>query len=48
MEESKKALLVEQANKIKEIIHVLHTQFGGEFEDEVNYLEIVKKNLTNK
>lgn len=45
MEETKKILLAEQANKIDEILSVLRTQFGGEFEDEVNYLSIVKANL---
>lgn len=46
MERTKKALLAEQANKIEEALNVLRTQFGGEFEDEVNYLKIVKENLT--
>lgn len=45
MEQTKKALLEEQANKIEEVLNVLRTQFGGEFEDEVNYLSIVKANL---
>ena len=45
MEQNKKALLTEQANKIAEIVKVLRTQFGEDFEDEVNYLEIVKKEL---
>ncbi len=45
MEETKKTLLAEQVNKIEEVLNVLRTQFGGEFEDEVNYLEIVKVNL---
>ena len=45
MEQNKKALLTEQANKIAEIVKVLRTQFGEDFEDEVNYLEIVKKVL---
>ena len=47
MEETKKMLLAEQANKIEEILKVLRTQFGDEFEDEVNYLEIVKRNLSS-
>ncbi len=46
MEETKKTLLAEQANKIEEVLNVLCAQFGGEFEDEVNYLKIVKENLT--
>lgn len=45
MEENKKALLNQQANKIDEVLNVLRTQFGDEFEDEVNYLSIVKKNM---
>ena len=47
MEETKKILLAEQANKIEEVLKVLRTQLGDEFEDEVNYLEIVKCNLTS-
>lgn len=47
MEQAQKTLLAEQANKIEEVINVLHTQFRGVFEDEVNYLEIVKGNLTS-
>lgn len=45
MELNKKELLIEQANKITDVLNVLRTQFGEEFEDEVNYLEIVKKSL---
>lgn len=45
MEQNKIELLKEQANKIGEVLNVLRTQFGGEFEDEENYLEIVKKGL---
>ena len=45
MEDNNKALLNLQANKIEEVLTVLRTQFGGEFEDEVNYLSIVKANL---
>ena len=47
MEETKKILLAEQANKIEEVLKVLCTQLGDEFEDEVNYLEIVKRNLSS-
>ena len=36
---------MEQANKIKSVLNVLRTQFGEDFEYEVNYLEIVKKGL---
>jgi hypothetical protein len=45
MEQNKKTLLTEQANKIESVLNVLRTQFGDDFEDEVNYLEIVKKGL---
>lgn len=47
MEQNKKELLMEQANKIKSVLNVLRTQFGEDFEYEVNYLEIVKGNLLN-
>ena len=45
MEKNKQYLLQEQANKIDEVIKVLTEQFGEDFEDEVNFLEIVKGNL---
>ena len=45
MEKNKQDLLQEQANKIDEVIKVLTEQFGGDFEDEVNYLEMVKDNI---
>nr|WP_296052957.1 hypothetical protein [uncultured Prevotella sp.] len=45
MEKNKQDLLQEQANKINEVINVLTEQFGEDFEDEVNYLEIVKGNI---
>ena len=47
METNKKELLKEQAKKIESVLNVLRTQFGEDFEDEVNYLEIVKSNLVN-
>lgn len=47
MEQAQKILLAEQANKIDKLINVLRTQFGNAFEDEINYLEIVKGNLSN-
>ena len=43
--EEKKKILAEQASKIEEVINVLRTQFGEEYEDELNYLNIVKDNL---
>ena len=45
MEETKIMLLAEQANKIEEVLKVLRTQFGDEFEDEVNYLSIVLNSI---
>lgn len=45
MEKNKQDLLQEQANKIDEVIKVLIEQFGDDFEDEVNYLEIVNGNI---
>lgn len=47
MEKNRKELLMEQANKIEEVLHVLRTQFGEGYEDEINYLEIVKGKLSN-
>lgn len=47
MEQNKKVLLNEQANKIEDVLDVLRTQFGGDYEDEINFLEIVKDNLSN-
>ncbi len=46
MEEKKKTLLAEQVYKIEEVLSVLRTQFGEEFENEENYLEIVKGNFS--
>ena len=37
-----------EKNKIEEVLTVLRTQFGEEFEDEENYLSIVVDNLKNK
>ena len=45
METNKKELLKEQANKIEDVLNVLRTQFGEDYEDKINYLEIVKKRL---
>ena len=45
METNKKELLKEQANKIADVLNVLRTQFGEDFEDELNSLGIVKKSL---
>ena len=48
MDLNKIELLKEQVNKIEEVLNVLRTQFGGEFEDEENFLSIVVDNLKNK
>ena len=48
MEKNKMELLKEQVNKIEDVLNVLRTQFGGEYEDEENYLSIVVDNLKNK
>ena len=45
MNTDKATLLTEQTKKIEEVLNVLRTQFGEEFEDEVNYLSIAKANL---
>ncbi len=45
MEKNKQELLQEQSNKIDEIIKVLTEQFGEDFVDEVNYLNIVKNSI---
>lgn len=47
MEQNKKVLLNEQANKIEDVLDVLRTQFGGDYEDEINFLEIVKDKMSN-
>lgn len=47
MEQNKKELLMEQVNKIEDVLNVLRTQFGGDYQDEINFLEIVKGNLSN-
>lgn len=45
MEDNKYNTLQEQISKTDEFIKVQTEQFGEEFEDEVNYLAIVKTNL---
>ena len=45
MEKDKQDLLQEHANKIEEVIKVLIEQFVEDFEDEVNYLELVNGNI---
>lgn len=48
MKKNKVELLKWQINIIEEVLTDLRTQFGGEFEDEENYLSIVVDNLKNK
>ena len=48
MEKNKVELLKEQTNKIEEVLTVLRTQFGEEFEGKENYLSIVVDDLKNK
>ncbi len=45
MEQNKKDLLIEQSNKIQEVIDVIANLFGDDFEDELNHLAIVKANI---
>ena len=45
MEDNKNDLLHEQINKIDDVIKVLTDKFGDDFEDELNYLAIVKTNI---
>ena len=45
MKDKKYDLLDEQVNKIDDVIKVLSEKFGDNFEDELNYLAIVKANI---
>jgi hypothetical protein len=46
MSEEKQMLLQEQINKIEDVIATLNQQFQGEdFDDETNFLTIVRDNL---
>lgn len=46
MEQNKKELLMEQVNKITEVVKVLTENFDDtDVADEINYLNIVKSNL---
>lgn len=46
MEQTKKELLIEQANKIAEVVKVLTVNFDdANVSDEINYLNIVKSSL---
>ena len=48
METEMKETLIEQTHKIDEILNVLRAKFENDFEDEINYLEIVKNNLLDQ
>lgn len=48
MENKMKETLIEQTRKIDKILNTLRTKFGDDFEDEINYLEIVKNNLLDQ
>ena len=46
MEKNKKDLLLQQVNKINEVVKVLSDNFSQEdVADEINYLNIVRDNL---
>ena len=46
MNKEQKELLIEQANKIEEVISTLSSNFNDEdISDEVNFLHIVKENV---
>lgn len=46
MKEDRQKVLAAQTAKIEDIIETLRQQFGEEFDDEINFLEIVKGNLS--
>lgn len=45
MQEEKKALLLQQVEKIQEVLTVLGRDFSEDTEDEINFLNIVCGNL---
>lgn len=47
MKQDKKELLKEQIEILDKVISTLSTNFGNDFVDEINFLEIVKSNLSN-
>lgn len=38
MEQNKKVLFNEQANKIEDVLNVLRTQFGEDYDNKVNFI----------
>lgn len=47
MKKDKKELLKEQVANLDKVINTLRVNFGNDFEDEINYLEIVKSNMSD-
>ena len=49
MTQEEKTLLIEQANKLREVLEVLNKEFSAlDIDDERNFLAIVKENLSKK
>ncbi|WP_315519200.1 hypothetical protein [Hoylesella nanceiensis] len=49
MTQEEKTLLIEQANKLSEVLEVLNKEFSAlDIDDERNSLAIVKENLSKK
>ena len=49
MTQEEKTLLIEQANKLSEVLEVLNKEFSAlDIDDERNFLAIVKENLSKK
>lgn len=47
MTQEEKTLLIEQANKLSEVLEVLNKEFSAlDIDDERNFLAIVKENLS--
>ena len=47
MIQEEKTLLIEQANKVSEVLEVLNKEFSAlDIDDERNFLAIVKENLS--
>lgn len=47
MKQDKKELLKEQVACLDKVISTLRNNFENDFEDDINYLEIVKSNLSD-
>lgn len=46
MEKNKTEQFKEQVNKIEEVLAVLKSHFSEDFADDINYLEIVKNDIS--